>query len=165
MFLLPYENLIYETNLSENELIERLCLLIEPKQIFRFVFGMRNSISYEGNISYNRFEISRIIRYKNSFLPQISGEIEESNSSTLIKVKMRMSTFGYIFMSSWCGGLLMLTTSALSSVKKTQEFGSESFIPLFMGFLGLLINIGAFKFESWKSKKDLEIILSAKRIK
>ena len=83
MNFLPHENLTYKTHLSKKEIIRRLRYETEPKQLIRIgsIFGRHKE--YEGTINENSFEISRIISYRNSFLPRIKGEIEESKAGKL----------------------------------------------------------------------------------
>jgi hypothetical protein len=70
MKYLPFEHIIYSTNLSEEEVITRLSGCVEPK---KFGFRKRSDKEYEGYIYENGFEINRIIKNRNSFDPDISG--------------------------------------------------------------------------------------------
>ena len=67
--------MIYESILTESGLKERIGQNIEPKKTLRLGFKNKNTKLYEGYLNGNNFEINRIISYRNSFLPQIKGEI------------------------------------------------------------------------------------------
>ncbi len=162
MSFLPWENLIYKTDLTETELRERINQNIEPKKTLRFGFKNKNTKPYEGYLNGNNFEINRIINYRNSFLPQIKGEITQANGVTRINVKMRMHIFVYIFLSIWCGGVGLVFVNFLISAIKSNNFEPSIFIPLGMLIFFYLMTTGGFKFESSKSKKDLEKILNSK---
>ncbi|RXM40882.1 hypothetical protein BOQ62_03640 [Chryseobacterium sp. CH21] len=74
MKYLPFERITYTTNLSEQEVLTRLSGFVEPK---KFGLGRNYIKEYEGSINDNNFEISRVIRNRNSFLPQIIGTVQK----------------------------------------------------------------------------------------
>src|SRR4051812_42037105 len=98
MKFLPIENITYKTKLKTNEVVERLSDVIEPGKTFRLgIFGNNSTKLYQGDISDLTFDIRRIISYRNSFLPRISGVIQNDFNGTTITVKMRMHIFVIIF--------------------------------------------------------------------
>jgi len=161
MSFLPYENLIYESNLTESDLRNRINQNIEPKKIFRIGFKNKNT-KYEGCLNGNNFEINRIISYRNSFLPKIKGVIIQANGVTRINVKMRMHIFVYIFLTIWCCGVVLAFIAITISSINNKNFEASIFIPLGMLIFAYLLTTGGFKFESSKSKKDLEKILNSR---
>ncbi len=74
MLVLPYERLTIETALPIEEAQRRLADAIEPKRAIRWAWSA-SAKPFQGTIAGDRFEMSRVIRYRNSFLPQISGQI------------------------------------------------------------------------------------------
>ncbi len=161
------ENLIYKTQLSENQIIERLFDCIAPKKDFSLFHRYNNTANgklYEGKISGQTFEVSRIINYRNSFLPVITGNITQENNSTLIKVNMKLHKFVSAFLLIW--GIIFATT--LLSTKKANSFVifEMDFSVMFdvMPFLMLIIFFSVFKFEVNKSKKDFQQIFEAEII-
>lgn len=162
MSFLPYENIIYESNLTESDLRDRISQNIESKKSFRVGFGNKNTKPYEGYINGNIFEINRIVSYRNSFLPQIKGVISQANGATRINVKMRMHIFIYIFLTIWCGGVGLAFIAMLISSINNNNFEPAIFIPFGMLIFAYLLTTGGFKFESSISKKDLEKILNSR---
>lgn len=160
MEYLPFEHLIYKTNLSEQEVLTRLSDFIDKKKIRIF----RNNITkeYEGTIDGNSFEISRIIKGRNSFQPQITGEIQQNNYETQIEIKMRLHWSVFIFLLFWCVfvccALIMIFTNG-------EKISAVSLMPLLMLLVAYLFTMFGFKIESKRSKKDLEKMLDAKIIK
>lgn len=160
MEYLPFEHLIYKTNLSEQEVLTRLSDFIDKKKIRIF----RNNITkeYEGTIDGNSFEISRIIKGRNSFQPRISGEIRQNNYETQIEIKMRLHWSVFIFLLFWCVfvfcALIMIFTNG-------EKISAVSFMPLLMLLVAYLFTMFGFKIESKRSKKDLEKMLDAKMSK
>ena len=159
MTFLPYEDLVYKSNLPESELRLRISQNIEKKKTYRIGYLTKHTKPYEGYLHGNNFEINRIINYRNSFLPQVKGKIIESNEGTLIYVKMRMHILVYIFLVIWCTGVGYAFISILTVSIIAHKFEPVVFIPLGMLILGFILPTGAFKFESNRTKKDLEKIL------
>lgn len=164
---LPFENYVLTTNLSADEVYQRLSDIIEPKKTFRLSMFNRNSTKpYEGEISRNSFTISRIISYRNSFLPIIHDDISTLFGQTQIQIKMRPETFVVIFMSLWLGavglaciGMLLRGLFQIRQILQTG-FSPMLLIPFGMFIFGCLLTILAFKEESKKSKKNLATLLS-----
>ncbi|WP_338762915.1 hypothetical protein WAF17_18570 [Bernardetia sp. ABR2-2B] len=159
MKILPYDNLTYKTHLSKEEIAKRLNEVTEPKKMIRMtgVFSNKNHKEYEGAVDTNSFKISRIIGYRNSFLPRIEGEIEESKESTLVHIKMRLHTFVLVFMGIWLTIVGLVAIAVLSSLFLSESnIGFGVFIPCFMFLVGLLMPILAFHYEGNKSKEFFE---------
>ena len=163
MKYLPRENITYKTKLNEDEVIKRLLNFIEPEKTFSFGIISSGSIkSYEGQINGQTFKIKRIIGYRNSFLPIINGIIEKDyDGETTIKVKMRLQIFIIVFLFIWCGGAGLIGIAFLTQAFDGSEFNPAILIPFGMLILVYALVMGAFKFESNKSKKDLQSILEA----
>ena len=163
---LPFENYILTTNLRTDEVCKRLSENIEPKNLSIFSSPNRNSTKqYEGNISGNIFQISRIISYRNSFLPIIKGNISSSYGQTQIKIKMHLVTFVLIFISLWLGvvglvciGILLAGILQLRLIL-ANGFSPMLLIPLGMFIFGCALTIIPFKIESKKSKEFLTNLL------
>jgi hypothetical protein len=164
---LPIEDYALTSMLSIDEIKKRISENIEREQRFTFVFFRNNTRPYEGTISGDTFKISRIIQYRNSFLPIITGHISSYFGQTLIKIKMRMLLPVVVVMA------LLLVISGLLSLfllfgekSKTQEFTRNVLpfdtyfpIPYIMFLAGWLVMLIAFKVESNKSKKFLSSLL------
>lgn len=157
MKYLPFEHLIYKTNLSEQEVLTRLAGFIDKKKIRIF----RNNLTkeYEGTIDGNCFEINRIIKGRNSFQPQINGEIQQNNYETQIEIKMRLHWSVFIFLLFWC---VFVFCALITIFINAEKVSAEAFFPLLMLFIAYLFTMFGFKIESKKSKKDLERMLDAK---
>ena len=166
MKYLPFEKLTYKTSLASEEILKRLRENIEPKKTFRMtgLFGSKDHKHYEGSIEGRSFSISRIIHYRNSFLPIIKGEIASKHDGTHIHIQMRLHTIALIFMALWCGilGLVFLVIS-FDSLNE-GSFDPFLLIPLGMLLFGYLMTVGGFKYESGKSKKWLKDLFEAAEI-
>jgi hypothetical protein len=159
---LPFEHYVLTSRLSVDEVKSRLAANIEPKKSFGFsMYNSSPNKPYEGKISGNTFTISRIINYRNSFLPVITGDISSFHGKTQIKVKMQPETFVLIFMSLWLGivGLVCLgiVLAGLFQFRQVLQngFSPMILIPFGMLLFGCLLTTFAFKPESKKSKDFL----------
>ena len=165
MKYLPAEDITFQSKLKEAELIQRLKDNIEPVRIRFGLFKRRETKPYQGKVLGNSFNISRIINYRNSFLPQISGNIENTFSGSLIRVKMRLHIAVIIFLCIWCG-----IVGTVGIVFLSQAFGRTNFDPMMLIPLGMLavfyvVIMLAFKYESKISIADLQSLFEAEIIK
>jgi len=165
--LLPFEELVYRSTFSKEELTAHLQNEIEAEKSFglganRFSY----SKPYIGKVYQNRFEIKKAINYRNSFLPVIKGEIVDDINGSKINVKMGLIDFVKAFMILWLGGVSIACLAVLYNIIFGEGLNSETgifmLIPFFMLIIGIVMVSFGFNFESRKSIIDLEEILKAK---
>lgn len=162
MKYLPFERIIYRTNLSQQEIIKRLSDFVEPK---KFSFRRNHSVKdYEGSVDTDSFDISRVINYRNSFLPQIFGIIQKNNDRIEIRVTMSLDGFVFLFTIAWC--LMASSFFVIVLMKGIRDKGItiEFFIPLVMLLFMYVLTMVGFKIESKKSKEYLRKIFEAEII-
>ena len=168
MNILPYENVTYKTHLSKEEIIKRLSRETEPKQMFRVgaIFG--NHKEYEGTVSNSSFKIQRIISYRNSFLPQIIGNIREEKGYTSIEITMRLRNFVIIFIMVWMIIFLLLSPFFIPlffrEVESKFVANLASYTPFLMLIFIYIISTLSFKIESNTSKLFFERLFEAEKL-
>jgi hypothetical protein len=158
MLLAPFERLTIETPLRPEEARQRVAEVIEPRRMFRFFSG--NHKPYQGELNDYRFEVTRIIHYRNSFLPVIKGEIRPGLGGSVIDITMHPHIFVIVFMMIWFGiaGSIFfgMFCTVLVTIWESKGENIEGLLGLLlpMGFLmfGYLLVMGGFKFEAVKSK-------------
>src|ERR1041385_6433367 len=159
----PEENIVYKTELKEDEILKRLAdnIQLPSVPIFRFMFGKPSLKLSQGKISGHTFEIKRDIPYMNSFRPNIKGVIEGSNVGAIIKVKMQIVVYIKVFLFFWLG---MMTLFAASMTWKSifERFNAEMFFPYIMFIVAYGIMWAGFTSESSQTKEDLKIIFKAR---
>ena len=101
MLLLPYEEFEIQTNLKSNDVYYKLCSMVETKKTWWILLDTNKQ--YFGEVESNRFSISRVIWYRNSFLPLIIGKVHPNGKGSLIRIKMRLYWLVFIFMIFWLG--------------------------------------------------------------
>ena len=154
MIFLPWENIEYKTNLTKDEIINRINSVVEPRGFFWIYFFKKYSYgkAYDGEVYENGFKIKRISIFGNSFKPIIIGNIIEDKEQISISIKMRCHYFVMGFMTIWFGGIFL---SLLKNITKTMSGVNIIFeiigalIFLLFGYLLMTIS---FKFESIKSR-------------
>lgn len=162
MNLLPFEKIIYKTQLEEEYVIQRLRENTELEQNFPFgTFTTCSSKPYEGCIKNSTFRIKRNISYRNSFLPMINGTIEKNNDKVTITVKMKLHTLIIIFLCIWCGLSGFASIAIITDMINHSEFGLHFLYPLGMLLFAYALTMSAFKYESNKTKIDLKNIFEA----
>ncbi len=103
MKFLPYENFEFKTPLSPYDAIKRLRIVTGTRQ--HFWFWQRPKTSYQGKIEENKFEISRVIGYRNSFLPIIKGEVRSDLGGSSITISMQLHVLVMFFVICWLGSV------------------------------------------------------------
>ncbi|RYU96610.1 hypothetical protein [Emticicia agri] len=93
MKLLPFETIILETKLNEEEIINRLTDFIESEKIFRLrtLLSKEPELPYEGKIEEQKFKIQRITGDRLHIFPVITGNLENVSENTLVKLRIRLS--------------------------------------------------------------------------
>ena len=165
MKFIPFERFKIITRLCETEILERLEASVEPKRFIRPSSLLRKFLvlgpskkPYEGKIDRPYFYVSRIIGYKNSFLPMIKGELVPAARGCSVYIVMRPHLLISTFMALLLGGVLiyflMILGSFISSLGHTsKEDPSALLVPVFLFSLIYTPLLGFFKFESIKSRE------------
>ncbi len=163
MKFLPFENITLHTQLPGREVLKRLSQNLEPLDLFPSRFNRTRKL-FEGEIKpNNEFDIRRVIWYKNGFLPRITGKITEEETSTAIKLKLRLHVFPRVFMTFFCSIVFLVLLVGIANLlsSKTLEEPGALIGPLIMLILGYGMTIGGFKYESTYAKEYLAEIFEA----
>ena len=155
---LPLEDYTLTSKLSLDEIRTRISDNLESKKNFKFPFFNRNtSKPYEGILSGDTFTINRIINYRNSFLPVITGNISTYLGGTQIHLKMRLAYGVAIFMLVWLGAVgiacIGIMATGFSQTKGPSTAFPFNVIPFGMFVFGCLLGVLPFKAETKKSKE------------
>jgi hypothetical protein len=170
--ILPYEKYVLVSLLTPAEIGRRIEAAIEPRNTTVFnSFTRRSTKPYEGEHIGDRFEISRIIDYRNSFLPDISGHITPYGSQTRIAITMHLSPLVLVFMVVWLGTVgsmclgIIITGSLPLERRLFKALSDPEFTPFGMFIFGCLLAIIPFKIESKKSKRFLANLFDGQEVK
>lgn len=153
---MPYYRCQLTTALGTPEVIERLrgMCRAEPSfvQSLKEGFWCRaaGTPPFIGSVADASFAMCRDIRYRNSFLPRIQGQLTPLASGTLVDVTMRMHVLTTAFMAVWFGlvGLAIAATVAGGDA-------TEVAFPFGMVVFGVVLTCGGFYPEAWKARRML----------
>jgi len=170
MKYLPFDRYTITTALSIPEAQQRLLDQLEPARNAAYV--MKNKTKpFTGTIDADGFNIERVIRYRNSFLPVIKGRFSNAFGKTTIEIRMRPNLVALIFMSFWmtvvgavCIGILIAAITG--NLDRNSPAGSPgSFLPGLIPFGMLLFGYALlmlpYRYESTKAKAFLAQTLAA----
>jgi hypothetical protein len=159
MKLLPYERYVLTTKLNMGEVIRRMQYNVSEKHRNIFTIPKEEQKVFTGNVREEGFIVSRRIAYRNSFLPIITGYIDEGFGETQIRITMRMSYFVSLFMIVWLGFTLFALIQVLYNVYLQKMVAGAIFPPLFMFLAGYGLMMICFKLEANKAKAMLRALM------
>jgi hypothetical protein len=153
MIWLPLDKFTLETSLSSLEAAKKIAEQVQPWDTVILGIGGTYKKAYVGHVSKTKFEIQRLIWYRNAFLPKINGEIEGVSDGTKVTFKMRIQGFAILFMGL---GFILLGYGVLDlsfrSIK-VGAFDSYIFAPLGMLIILYLFMLICYKLEARKSRQ------------
>src|SRR5262245_54110562 len=104
---MPLYRFQIQSHLTIQAVLERVRALVRETpgfpQSLKESFGWRpkGTPPFFGEIEGSEFRLHRDIRYRNSFLPRITGYVASGPSGTKIDVTMRLHPFVLVFMALW----------------------------------------------------------------
>lgn len=87
-----YKRFTIDSPLSHEEAVAKLSEVLAPLRVFYFGFETRPEV-FQGSVSKDGFQIARIIRYRNSFLPMLYGHFYPRETGVRIRVVMTLHPF------------------------------------------------------------------------
>lgn len=151
--LIPYHRFELTSAMSQTEALRAIASRIEERKWFRITaMGAANDERFSGTVTGNRFSITRIMGYRNSFAPVIEGEVSEGGSLSRVTVTMRPSIFVAIFLAFFFSIFFSIVLGAGGEI---LWFGLAA--PLLM-YAGVLFG---FWLEANKIEQTLRRILKA----
>lgn len=153
---MPYYRCQLRTTLGTAEVIERLRAMCRDEPSFGqslkegFWWRAAGTPPFIGSVADTSFTMRRDIRYRNSFLPVVRGQLTPRASGTVVDVTMRMHVATTVFMVVWFGflGLAIAATVAGGDVTEVR-------FPLGIFAIGGVLTCGAFYAEAWKARRML----------
>jgi hypothetical protein len=158
--LWPYQKLVFNSPLSREELTRRLAREV-AKSRWGFALFERRKELFEGTITGEGFKISRIIRYRNSFLPVVQGNFSPIAKGIRVDVTLRLHGGVLAFSVVWLSFIVLGLVGVASEVLRSRQLGQGSLIPFAMlAFFYLLVTF-SFGFEARKARKLLSEVFEA----
>jgi len=160
MRLLPYRRVELQSPLPVTSVIQALSEAVEAPRSSWLDLGSR---PFEGTVTRNEFRIYRVIGYRNSFRPRISGTVSPDGHGSRISVTMQLHEAVAVFMVIWLGIVFWVCVAFFTAVLE----GSASFEPPLLiapGMLvfGWLLCLGGFGFEARKAERLITSLVEAR---
>jgi hypothetical protein len=155
---LPCESWEIESPLSVPELVTEMTKRIEPSKWFLLPQN-RSHAPLHGSIHSGGFAVSRVIRYRNSFLVALYGTFVPHQNGTTIRVRTLVHPLVRVFMAVYFGNVGMFGLFAL--VLEHNRMGC-----FFLGISGIItiagigFVYGIFWAEAGKSRRVLSTVLT-----
>jgi hypothetical protein len=161
--VIPKDSFTIETTATIPQLVEAFQAQVEPRKLLRWGWSRDHKL-FEGEVSESGFSISRIIHYRNSFRPTITGRFEPGMAGTDVKIEQQLPPFVILFALLWTGIMLQFlcvgVRGLIESPDALREIGPFLLLPFgMMLFLVLMTQFG-FWMEARKSRAALEEILA-----
>lgn len=144
MWLIPYKRIAITTLLSPEAARQRVIEVVEPRRFVR-VPPIRGP--YQGTVQNNTFKATRIITYRNSFLPVVCGSIEPNTTGSTVHITFRPNLFVLVLMTMWLGCVTFFLTIGIVSQAVELIVGTA-----FMWVVGYGMWLGGFVFEARKAE-------------
>ena len=157
MKLLPYDSWTIDSPLDLPELVAGMTQRIEPQKWFR---GLTRGalLPLQGKVDLQGFSASRIITYRNSFLPMLYGKFIPTQQGTTICIKMMLHPFVLAFLAVWFGMLGLFSLAGIAALVENGSWGFLGHIGIMGGF-ALLLTYGAFFAEAGKAKNLISQVI------
>ena len=164
MKIIPSDKIEILTTLSNQEVRKILAENIRPKKRLRIGFNKsKEKELFEGNIEQNRFKIQRIITGRNSFLPQIKGQIQSNINGTKLVADLKVHTSVIVFMIFWLSFVGLAFILGIVGVINQGTNPLFLIVPLIMIAFGIGLTNYGFNSQKEKSINDLKKILSGQK--
>ncbi|MGP1457914.1 MAG: hypothetical protein ACTTKL_01190 [Treponema sp.] len=143
-----------ESRYSEREVMR---IMEENTYVPRSIFHLETDGKYFiGKLEESSFKVRRKIHYRNTFLPEIVGQLERLGSGTKINITLRLPLFVKI------SAVIPISVLLYGVV---MDFLAEKNIAVALGSLGVLIFVAAiavifFKIEANIAKKKLTALFA-----
>ena len=144
--LIPYQRFEIKTRFSPNVTLGKIAELVESRQLIRAPFS-KNHKPFEGELQGFSFKLSRIIHYRNNFLPILIGEIEDDLDATSVKITVRPNLLASLLIPGLLFAPIFLTIFAVETFNVGLAWLVYAFI-----YIAIM---ASFNFELNKAKKIL----------
>jgi hypothetical protein len=155
-----YEKLTIHSPHSPQTLFDRLSHEVEARKLFRTrsLFSQPSVTPYEGTVSESGFKITRIINYRNSFLPVLRGRFIAEPPGTVVKITLSLhpavAVLFVAFLGFWCSLSFALPLPSISPISSLSPSLIRHFQIVQLIVLPLVIFV-VFKLEVRRSRRDL----------
>lgn len=154
---MPFRRVEIATPLPANVVRDRIRARLRPDVGFwdRVKTGLSpvaDSQPFQGTLSETEFKLTRVIWYRNSFLPVVRGELRPGGGGgTIVRLTMRLQVSTAAFMVVWIG--FVAVAVPWQRLYGPQGVNPNALTPIGMLLFGLLLTIVGFYPEARKAER------------
>jgi hypothetical protein len=153
---MPFWIVTLSTSLPLSEVEARIRPLIKPPDAaISFRQPEPGGPPFQGSFEPPNFKVSRRIRYRNSCLPVVHGNIRAGTICSEVRLFMHVHLLVLAFMCAWLG--LVLHSLSLSNF----AWDESHLIPLGMALFAVVLTCGGFYPEALKAVRLVRNAISA----
>ena len=155
MLLIPYKKFTLNIYRSKDEVESQLAARVTERRLIRrrSIFAKPDPATpFEGVVENGRFNINRLINYRNSFLPYLVGELHDELDVTKVTFTMRLNHFVLVFMVVWF--LIFFLSIGFGGIQSSGEVWALVVIPL----MALFVYVVLMAFFNWEANKAIQFI-------
>jgi hypothetical protein len=128
VFRLPFQRLVLHSPLSVAEARAALLRQMADVPFFKNAGGK----PMRGRLQADRFRCSRVINYRNLFLPVVQGRLSSASTGTRVELLFRLPVFSTLFMTVWTLGIVAILAGVLFGHARAPGVGFWGLtLPLF----------------------------------
>jgi len=159
--LIPYERFTIETDLTPEEVRERLAANVKPWPFFRLA-GTPAGSRYEGKCGERSFVVTRSIGYVNSAIPFVFGEYRRGDDGTVIEIRMRPHLVVLGFAALWTAMAASFVAFLAYHASRGEASWGAPVMPLLMLPFAYLFCVVFFWLEAKTTRRDLYQLFDAR---
>jgi hypothetical protein len=159
MPLLPYKSYELASDKTPSEIEAAMRSAVAPRRSFGSGAGTR---PFEGEVGDRTFDVQRAISYRNSFLPQVHGDISAAAGGSRIAVRMRLRLVILVFTIIWMGVVGAACLGILISELREGGSPSTALGPACMFIFGWFLAAGGFSYEARIAEPLLAHLMTAR---
>jgi hypothetical protein len=146
---------------SQNEPASIIAAIQNTTAPRRQFWEARNSSApFEGAVDQGDFTLSRVISYRNSFLPVITGQIVPAPTGSQVVISMRPRWFALVFWIVWMSGVTAFLAILLLLRHGVQNRPIGITVALGLFIFGYLLCTASFGFEARRAYQMLRNVIN-----
>ncbi len=152
VFRLPYQRLTWRSPLPPGEARAALSAQLADVPFYRSAGGKAFRGRFEGP---QRFRCSRVIGYRNFFLPVVTGSLSPDGDGTRVDLVLRTPLFASAFVAVWTLGILAVLVAIVTGRASGEAAQLGAFtLPLLV--IGIAIAGYGFGSEALETERALK---------
>lgn len=148
--LIPYKYVTIYSSLSVDEAKATLAAAVSPRRSWSRTPASSDR-EFEGSLTGDKFHINRAIRYRNSFLPILSGRFTPRENGVQIDLCMTLHPLVIAFSTFWCSVVGPIALATVAQWLRSGYAGTSPLPVLLLAGYYLMVMVG-YGWEAWQAE-------------